>query len=407
MKAFILAAGEGTRMRPLTANIPKPLLPVAGKPFLIHTIETLREVDIKDIIILLGWKGKRIREFLGDGSAFGVSIEYEEQSERLGTAHAIGLAGSHVQGSFLCLNGDIVLTRASLRDFLDFSKGKETSIALTQASRPEDFGVVVVKDEKVRDILEKPEKPPAATINAGMYLFTQSIFEAIEKTGKSPRGEYEITDSLKILMEKEDVHAFLLPEDWVDVGKPWDLLRANEILLKALETDIEARVEKNVHIEGPVVAGKGTIIRGGSYIRGPVVIGKNTEIGPNCLIRASTYIGDDCKVGNACEVKNSIVMAGTHIPHQNYLGDSIIGERCNFGSGAKVANLRLDEKNIKVYIKGKEIDTGLRKLGVIMGDDVKTGINSCIDVGTFIGENSLIGPGAFARGVIAPRSRIQ
>ena len=99
-------------------------------------------------------------------------------------------------------------------------------------------------------------------------------------------------------------------------------------------------------------------------------------------------------------------MDGTHIPHLNYVGDSILGERCNLGAGTKVANLRLDERSVRISVKGKEVDTGLRKLGVVMGDDVKTGINASIDVGTVIGEGSFIGMGAVARGTIAPGSRI-
>ena len=105
-------------------------------------------------------------------------------------------------------------------------------------------------------------------------------------------------------------------------------------------------------------------------------------------------------------MKNSILMAGAHVPHQNYVGDSILGERCNLGAGTKVANLRLDEAPIRVVWRGTEVDTGLRKLGVIMGDDVKVGINASIDAGTIIGEESFLGPGSHARGNIAPRSRI-
>jgi bifunctional UDP-N-acetylglucosamine pyrophosphorylase/glucosamine-1-phosphate N-acetyltransferase len=139
---------------------------------------------------------------------------------------------------------------------------------------------------------------------------------------------------------------------------------------------------------------------------GPVIIGEGCDIGPNCYIRPSTYIGDGGKVGNGCEVKNSIVMAGSHVPHINYIGDSVIGQRCNLGAGTKVANLRLDGGNIKVVMKGGRVDTGLRKLGVIMGDDVKTGINASIDVGTMVGEESFVGPGAYVSGYIAPRSRV-
>jgi len=174
-----------------------------------------------------------------------------------------------------------------------------------------------------------------------------------------------------------------------------------------LEENIKGDVENNVHIEGKVYVSEGASIKKGAYLKGPIYIGKKAEIGPNCYIRPATYIGNNCKVGNAVEVKNSIVMEGTQIPHHNYVGDSVIGKDCNFGSGTKVANLRLDEKEITVVHQEKKVDTKRRKLGVIMGDDVKTGINSMIDPGTIIWQKSFIGPGTVADGEIGPESKIQ
>ena len=155
-------------------------------------------------------------------------------------------------------------------------------------------------------------------------------------------------------------------------------------------------------MRGSISVGKGTVIRSGSYIVGPAFIGEDCEIGPNCYIRPSTSIGDRCHIGTAVEVKNSIIMGNSKIPHHNYIGDSIIGENCNFGAGTKVANLRLDGKSIEVG----GLDTGRRKLGAIVGDGVQTGINSCLNVGCSIGNDSIIGPGVVARGVIRPGARI-
>jgi bifunctional UDP-N-acetylglucosamine pyrophosphorylase/glucosamine-1-phosphate N-acetyltransferase len=149
---------------------------------------------------------------------------------------------------------------------------------------------------------------------------------------------------------------------------PWHLLNANELLMKNVKGKISGTVQKYATIEGSVQVGKGSIIRNGAYIIGPVIIGENCDIGPNCYIRPSSSIGNNCKIGNAVEVKNCIVMNHSNIPHHNYVGDSIIGENCNLGSGTKVANLRLDNKNIYTIVKGDRIETGRRKLGVIMGD---------------------------------------
>jgi bifunctional UDP-N-acetylglucosamine pyrophosphorylase/glucosamine-1-phosphate N-acetyltransferase len=312
-----------------------------------------------------------------------------------------------MDSSFLCLNGDIVVTPSYLQGILDLYKKKKGSImSLASVEDPSRFGVVTLKDEKVVGIEEKPKVPKSNLINAGIYLFTPEIFTSIERTEKSARGEYEITDSLKIMMNESDVFGYTLKEPWIEIGLPWDLLRANATLMKNIEEKIEGEVGKYVDIKGPVQIGAGSTVKNGSNIQGPVIIGGNSSIGPNCFIRPTTEIGSECKVGNAVEVKNSIIMDGSNVPHNNYVGDSIIGQRCNLGAGTKVANVRLDSKNISVVLRGKPHRTQLRKLGVIMGDDVKTGINSSIDPGTIMGEGSYLGPNALASGSIAPRSRI-
>jgi bifunctional UDP-N-acetylglucosamine pyrophosphorylase/glucosamine-1-phosphate N-acetyltransferase len=407
MKALILAAGEGTRMRPLTANMPKPLLPVAGKPFLQHIIERLRDVGITELYILIGWRDRRIKGCLGNGERFGVKIEYVNQEERLGTAHAVSMVKDKMDSDFLCINGDIVLMPSHLPGLIDFyNKHQGMVMSLARVRDPTNFGVIDVKEERVKSIIEKPEKPLSNLINAGIYIYTPEIFEAISKTPKSSRGEYEITESMRMMLDKSDIYGYELTENWIEIGKPWDLLHANEVLMKDLELNIEGEVEKNTTLLGPVDIGKGTVVKNGAYIVGPVVVGENSVIGPNCLIRAHTAIGNNCKVGNAVEVKNTILMDKSNIPHQNYVGDSIIGEDCNLGAGTKVANLRLDEANIFVNLRGEVVNTGLRKLGVIMGDNVKIGINCSIDCGTLIGEASLIGPNAVVKGNVAPNSRI-
>jgi bifunctional UDP-N-acetylglucosamine pyrophosphorylase/glucosamine-1-phosphate N-acetyltransferase len=176
--------------------------------------------------------------------------------------------------------------------------------------------------------------------------------------------------------------------------------------MEGLKSRIEGEVQPNATIEGNIVLGKGSRIMNGAYVIGPVIIGQDTDIGPNCYIRPSTFIGNECKVGNASEVKNSILMDHAKAPHHNYVGDSVLGCDTNLGSGTKVANLRLDGANIKVSLKGKIVDTGMRKLGVITGDNVKVGINASIQPGTIISEDCFIGAGTTVGGTISPGSRI-
>ncbi len=407
MKAFVLAAGEGMRMRPLTANISKSLLPIAGKPFLLHTLEALKANKITDISILVGWKARELQRYFGDGKKLGLRISYIRQKERLGTAHAIGMASKTINEPFMAINGDVLVTPDTLNKLLaNYKKHKDMIITGAPVDNPSAYGIIEQKRGCLDCLLEKPEHPSTNIANAGIYLFTPKIFEWIRKTELSTRGEYEITDSIQMMLAKHKVRCITVDGGWVDVGRPWDLLKANKMLMEDLKEDIKGEVEPHTTIKGPVSVGKGTVIKSGSYIIGPVIIGENTEIGPNCLIRPHTHIGSKCKVGSASEVKNSIIMDGSKVPHHNYVGDSVIGRNCNFGSGTKVANLRLDKANIIVNLGGKRINTGIRKLGVIAGDDVQIGINATIDPGTIIGERAFIGPGAVVNGNIAPDSKV-
>jgi UDP-N-acetylglucosamine diphosphorylase/glucosamine-1-phosphate N-acetyltransferase len=287
-----------------------------------------------------------------------------------------------------------------------YAETKGTIMGAVQVEEPSRFGVIEEHDGKMKRIIEKPKQPPTNLINAGLFIFTPKIFDLIANTPRSARGEYEITDTLNMLAKQEDVHILRLKDYWMDVGRPWDLLKANEILMSRQVRDIRGTVEDGAILKGAVVVEEGALVKSGSYIEGPVYISKGCVIGPNCYIRSSTSLGEGVKIGASVEVKNSIIMAKTHVPHLNYVGDSIIGERCNLGAGTKVANLRFDNSNIKITLKGEVIDTDLRKLGVIMGDDVQTGIDSMIEPGTIIWERSIIGMGALAKGCIGSETRI-
>lgn len=407
MKAYILAAGKGTRMQPLTENTPKPLLPVAGKPILQHNVDNLKDL-VDEIIILVGWRGRRILESI-EGN--GVTLEYIRQEKPLGTADAVRQVERYIQEPFICMNGDVILSKTGLREFVNrFRDSTRSIMGVVKVDDPSNYGLIEVEDDMVTDIIEKPKDPKGDLVNAGVYGFTQDIFHAVEKTTLSPRREYEITDSLKLLMKDRALGYHELERGhWIEISRPWDLLDANRRVIEILDLEekMDGIVEDNVHMEGWVSLEEGARLREGTYIIGPVHIGKDADIGPNAFIRGCTSIGPGCRIGAAVEIKNSIIMENSNIPHHNYVGDSIIGRNCNFGCGTKVANLRLDGKNIVVTHMGKKVDTGMRKLGVIMGDDVKTGINSMINVGTVIGQGSFIGPGARVSGEMGNKSRIQ
>ena len=392
MKAVVLVAGKGTRMEPLTSGCSKVMLQVANKPILEHILNSAIEAGIEGFVFITGYLEEQIKEYFGNGSKWGVSIEYVQQKEQLGTANAIGCAKGYVDGAFLVLNGDMLIGQEDLKALI--SRIEEAVICVKEVENPSDFGVLETDDSRVVRIIEKPKNPPTNLANAGIYLFRQSIFDFIDRTRASVRNEFEITDSIQMLIDSGAAVGYSpLEGRWIDIGYPWDLLKANEYLLKGLEGSCEGTVEPNATVKGEVVIGKGTIVRNGSYIEGPVIIGENCDIGPNCFIRPSTAIGNHVRVGNAVEIKNTIIMKDTHVGHLSYVGDSVIGHRCNFGAGTKVANLRHDGKNIKVMIKNRILDSGRRKLGVIMGDDVHTGINTSINIGAIMEKGRYTYPG--------------
>lgn len=399
MKAVILAAGEGSRMRPLTYTRPKVMLPLANKPVLEHLLIQANKAGVREFIFVVGYRDEQVRDYFGNGGKWGVSIDYTTQRKQLGTADAIRTVEGLIDENFLVINGDIVVNP---RDIKVLTSKSDNTLSVLEVEDTRDLGVVEVNGDRVTRIYEKMERPPSHTANVGLYLFTPDIFDAISQTSKSPRGEYEITDALQLMIE-EGHHIFYQKVSyWLDLSYPWDLLTANESLLAGIEPQNLGEVEENVVVKGRVSIGKNTLIRSGSYIVGPVTIGQDCDIGPNCYIRPHTSIGDNCHIGSAVEVKNSIIMKGSKIPHHNYVGDSIIGEGCNLGAGTKIANLRLDKQDITAG----GVDTKRRKLGAVMGDRVETGINASINVGSMIGNDTHIGPGAVVSGVISPDSRI-
>ncbi|WP_135820712.1 bifunctional sugar-1-phosphate nucleotidylyltransferase/acetyltransferase [Halostella litorea] len=399
MKAVVVAAGEGTRMRPLTANRPKPMLPVAGKPMLEHVMDACADA-VDGYVLVVGYHAEAIREGVGDEFR-GLPVDYVEQDEQLGTAHAIERAEPHVDERFLALNGDVVFD-PELVDRL--AETGTTTIATMRVDDPTSYGVVGLADGNAGDgeggfrratsIVEKPADPPSNLANLGLYAFDPAIFEYIDRTTLSQRGEYEITESLGMLLD--DGHEVAVVEHdgrWLDVGRPWELLDATEAALADLEGRIDGEVEDRATLKGPVVVEEGARVRNGAYVEGPAMIQSGADVGPNAYVRGATVIGPDVRVGNAVEVKNSILMAGASAGHLSYVGDSVVGRDANLGAGTTVANLRHDDENVKLTVKGERVDTGRRKLGVVLGDGAKTGINTSLNAGTKLGAGAMTRPG--------------
>ncbi len=399
MECVVLAAGEGKRMRPLTAKRPKVMLPIANRPMMEHLVLAARDAGITDFIFVVGYGEREIRRHFGDGSGLGIHIRYTPQRQQRGTADALRSARDLITGPFLLLNGDMILKTT---DIANLCTCQTPCVSTSTTDHPQDYGVVIVENGMVTALEEKSKNPQSTQINAGAYLFSPDIFEYIDRVQTSSRGELELTDALSYYIAEKKLSAYQLTY-WMDVGNPWDMLDANLTLMGDISPDIRGTVEAGVTLTGTVVVGEGSVVKSGTYIEGPCIIGKNCRIGPHTFIRGATSIGDDCHIGHCSELKNSIIMNGTKIPHFNYIGDSIIGTQCNFGAGTKIANLRHDHANVRVCGK----DTRRKKFGAIIGDGVQFGINCSINVGTIIGSNAKFAPNSYVSGCIGENAVIR
>ena len=409
MKALILAAGEGKRLEPITHTRPKPLIPVLNKPLIDYTLSALKELGVKDIVIVVGHlKDKLINYIRNKWSS--LNITFIHQDKPLGTGHAVKVAEKYLNGDFLIIYGDLLLSKELIEKVV--KEEGPTICGVYIPSSKKDYGILIYKNGLLEKIIEKPSSYiESDLINAGVYKFSEDIFYYLEKIKKSPRGEYELTDAIN-LMVQDGIKVKVVkarPNEWFEVGKPWDILNITEELMKAtIKTSIiRGEVEDFVKIKGPVIIEEGAVIRSGTYIIGPVIIGRNVTIGPNSYIRPYTVIGDGSRIGNAVEVKSSVLMEHVTALHLTYIGDSIVCENVNFGAGTVTANLRFDEKEVKMTIKGIRVSSGRRKLGAIIGAYVRTGINVSLMPGVKIGAYSWIAPGAIVDKDIPPYTFIR
>lgn len=387
MQAVILAAGEGTRMRPLTESVPKPMLPVAERPLVAHTADAAVDAGADELILVVGYESERVRDYFGE-SYRGVPVSYAVQDEQLGTAHAAAAAREHLTDDFVVLNGDDLYDDAAIEALFDTCP----AVGAYEVDDPRPYGVFSLDGGQVTDVVEKPEEPPSDRVNVGAYHFPAEAADWLTEVELSERGEYEITDVVERTIEDRQVTAVPV-ERWMGVGRPWELLEANEWKLGELDRRIAGDVSESATLRGTVVVEEGATVEPGVVIEGPVLVRSGTDVGPNAYIRGATLLAENAHVGNGVEIKNSVVMHDSNVPHLSYVGDSLLGEGVNLGAGTQVANLRHDDSAVRMTVKGERVSTGRRKFGVVAGPGAKTAINTSLNAGVVLSANASTTPG--------------
>jgi bifunctional UDP-N-acetylglucosamine pyrophosphorylase/glucosamine-1-phosphate N-acetyltransferase len=388
MQAVILAAGEGTRMRPLTETVPKPMLPVADRPLVAHTVDAAVDAGATELVFVVGYEADRVREHFGDEYR-GVQVSYAVQEEQLGTAHAAAAAREHLDGDFVVLNGDDLYDRAAIEALFDACP----AVGAYRVDDPRPYGVFSLDGERVTGVVEKPDDPPSNRVNVGAYHFPAEATDWLTEVEESERGEYEITDVVERLVGAREVRAVPV-ERWLGVGRPWELLEANVWKLGELDGQrLSGDVADDATLSGPVVVEPGATVEPGVVVEGPALLRSGADVGPNAYLRGATLLGQYVHVGNGVELKNSVLMRGAAVPHLSYVGDSVLGENVNLGAGTQVANLRHDDADIRMTVKGERVSTGRRKFGIVAGAGAKTGVNTSLDPGVVLSAGATTDPG--------------
>lgn len=389
MQTVILAAGRGTRMRPLTDSIPKPMLPVGDRPLVAHVADAAITAGASELVFVIGYAGETIRSQFGDVYR-DTPITYVEQEEQQGTADALRAASPVLdEEAFAVLNGDMLVEPNELDPLYDSAP----ALGITRVDNPTEYGVVDIDDNgMITGIVEKPSDPPSDLANAGAYTFPATALSHLDSVAQSSRGEFELTDVLAQVSQEEGVVPIRF-DRWLDVGRPWELLAAMEWKLATLTTHIDGDVSERSTVDDPVVIEEGARIREGVTLEGPIYVASGAEIGPNAYVRGPAVVGEDARIGHAVEVKQSILFPGATIGHLSYVGDSILGHDVNFGAGTNVANLRHDDQPIHTTVKGERVSTERRKFGVVVGANVKTGIDTNLNAGIVLPSDSYTLPG--------------
>ncbi|OGB89873.1 hypothetical protein A2625_05440 [candidate division WOR-1 bacterium RIFCSPHIGHO2_01_FULL_53_15] len=334
MKAVIIAGGLGTRLRPLTYNTPKPIVPVANRAFVLHQIELLRQHGITEIILNLHYLAAEIKKVLGDGSRYGVKIQYSIEDHPLGTAGAVKLAEEFFDGdSMVVFNGD-ALTDINIAQIIEYHKKKKAraTLTLTRVDDPTHYGVVLMDENgKVSRFVEKPsweqvanlgaEERPANAINAGIYVLEPAIFKDVPK-GVEYSFERQLFPSL--LEKGEPVYGFVSDRYWIDIGKPEQYRQAHEAILRG---EVAVKIY-GARSDGRVWIGDEANFDKTAKLIGPAIIGRGVTIAAETKVQDYTVLGDETWLGRETTISRAVVWRGTRIGSHVNLNGCIIGFDC-------------------------------------------------------------------------------
>jgi len=368
MKAVIMAGGFGTRLRPLTANLPKPMVPLAGLPVMEHIIILLKKHKITDITAILYFQSQQIKSYFGNGKKWGVKIEYITAEADYGTAGSVKNAERYIDDRFIIISGDVV-TDFDISKAIDFhnSKKAEATIVLTRVEDPVSYGIVITsKSGKITRFLEKPSwgKVFSDTVNTGIYILEPGVLKMIP-----PKTDFDFSKNLfpYMLARKKKLYGYIASGYWKDIGNIEEYFLAHQDVLEG-KVGIDIPGKKTVTNGNVLYVGNNTMISHTADFSGNIVIGDNVKIGPrakiyNSVIGSKSVVGrdvninrvvgwDKVSIGPQAEITESILC------NESYVGEeAAIDEECILSDGARVGERAHIKRNVKIW-PYKEVDAG-------------------------------------------------
>jgi len=378
VKAVIMAGGEGTRLRPLTSNVPKPLLPLVNKPMMEHIVELLRQHGIEDIVVTLAFMANSIRNYFGDGSEFGVNMVYATEESPLGTAGSVRNAMEHLSERFVVISGDVLTDIDLSRIIADHERNAAlATIGLAHVENPLEFGIVITREDgRIERFLEKPTwgQVFSDTINTGIFVLEPEIFDDIE-----PDRPVDFSGEVfpKLLADDKALFGAVVDGYWEDVGTLDAYVRAHKDIL---DGKVRVRVPGFELTEG-VWIGEGADLHPEARIQGPSVIGDNCRIEAGATIGPYGVLGTNVRVRSEARLERAVVHDNAYLGEAVRLRGTVVGRSCDLRKG-----VRAEE-------------------GVVLGDECFIGEEALLSTGVKIYPFKTVEAGAIVNTSIVWESR--
>lgn len=378
-RALVLAAGEGTRLRPLTKHRPKPMLPAGTSPILEHVFDALIEGGIADLHVVVGYEADRVRSYFGP-SYRGVPVTYHRQKTQLGSGDAVLAGESAIDTDTLVVNGDQLFDPSLVEAVIETHDPTEAiaTLGLVESEHAPSYGAVSLENSQVIELIEKPSGDRYRLLNAGVYALSPEVIAALEDTDRTD-GELALTTTLADLVGSDHlVRGVTVEGRWKDATYPWDLIVLTRTVLDSREARITVHDDATVHDS--------------TVLRGPVAIGADAVVGPNTTVGPSTAIGRNCTVESNVTIEHSLIDADCRIGSGSALLEAVMGAGVSIGPGTVIPGGPSDLPIDDVY--HRDID-----LGAVVADRVSFGGGVTVTPGTLVGPNVSVSSGTTIGGV--------